>query len=267
MVGNQELSQQPFGVFWHATHLGELSMLTVGEPLSTDPRVVVHTDTSQGGYRRLAVLDDRLVGYLALGSKQADSLAIKRIIDEGTPISKGIKPLLKGQFDARSYLSNQRSRATRNLLNTKAPLYNIEVVQRRPTTEELNYTGRRQPITDQLALNRYPMPTFQPNNHVEQYGNSPSANVTETPIYYYKDEINPFTGNLPAPMLPQPEPDRRRLSEPSQAPYTYANQTPKPNYQSLPTPNQQTQRYTLWTYGEQPDMQTVVPNIHEGEIL
>jgi NADPH-dependent 2,4-dienoyl-CoA reductase/sulfur reductase-like enzyme len=267
MVGNKELSQQPFGVFWHATHLGELSMLTVGEPLSTDPRVVVHTDTSQGGYRRLAVLDDRLVGYLALGSKQADSLAIKRIIDEGTPISKGIKPLLKGQFDARSYLSNQRSRATRSLLNPKTPLRNIEVAQQRPTTEELNYTGRRQPVTDQLAMNRSPMPTFQPNNPVEQYRNGPSANMAETPIYYYKDEINPFTGNLPAPMLPQPEPNRGRVLEPPQAPYTYVNQTPTPDYQSLPIPNQQTQRYTLWTYGEQPDIQTIVPNIHEGEIL
>ncbi len=261
MVGNKELSQQPFGVFWHATHLGELSMLTVGEPLITGPRIAIHTDTSQGGYRRLAVLDDRLVGYLALGPKQSDSLAIKRIIDEETPISKGIKPLLKGQFDARSYLSNQRSRATRSLLDTKMPMQNIQAPPQRPTTKELPYADHRQPITDELAMNRPPMPTFQ------QYENGQQINVPETPIYYYKDEINPFTGNLPVPTLFQPEPDRRGTAEPSPAPYTYTDPTLAAKYELQPISDQQTQHYNLWAYAEQPlGIQTVVPDIHKREI-
>ncbi len=83
MTGHEELAREPFGVQWHATHLGELSMLTVGNPLSMHDRVTTLTDTSQGGYRRMAIVDDRLVGYLSLGTRQPDSLAIKRIIGEG----------------------------------------------------------------------------------------------------------------------------------------------------------------------------------------
>ncbi|MBV9710842.1 MAG: FAD-dependent oxidoreductase, partial [Ktedonobacteraceae bacterium] len=39
LVGREDLAQQPFGVQWHATHLGELSMLTVGDPMIENNRI------------------------------------------------------------------------------------------------------------------------------------------------------------------------------------------------------------------------------------
>jgi NAD(P)H-nitrite reductase large subunit len=114
MAGHDELAvQRPLGVPWHATQLGELSMLTVGEPLSTDRQVITLTDTSQGEYRRLAIVDDRLIGYLSIGTTPPDSLAIKQIIDEGESIRDLTNALLKGDFDARISLSQQKSHAVK----------------------------------------------------------------------------------------------------------------------------------------------------------
>jgi NADPH-dependent 2,4-dienoyl-CoA reductase/sulfur reductase-like enzyme len=121
MTGHDDLANQSFGVQWHATHLGELSMLTVGSPLETGPNIMTLTDTSQGGYRRMAIIDDRLIGYLALGSAQPDSLAIKQIIDEGHPIRDITKELLKGSFDARRYLSQRHTYMAQAMLTGKLP--------------------------------------------------------------------------------------------------------------------------------------------------
>ncbi|HTI14610.1 MAG TPA: FAD-dependent oxidoreductase [Dictyobacter sp.] len=108
MVGQQQPVQQPFGVHWHATHLGELSMLTAGTPLRQDQHTTTLTDISQGGYRRVTLQDDRLIGYLSLGELPADSLAIKRIIDEGKPVHTILKQLLKGHLNADAYFSQQQ---------------------------------------------------------------------------------------------------------------------------------------------------------------
>ncbi|GCE18833.1 NAD(P)/FAD-dependent oxidoreductase [Dictyobacter kobayashii] len=206
MVGHKELAQQPFGVQWHATHLGELSMLTVGEPISKDPRVTTLTDTSQGGYRRITMLDDLLVGYLSLGNTQPDSLAIKRLIDEGVSIRNVIKPLLKGQFDSRSYLSHQRSRATRNLLEQKLPMLmrreEVETPGLLPNTDEFFSFPEPQQVNPR-ATRQLPPPSQQPQidplqqrRVVEQPARMPAAAMPALPIHN-EDEINPFTGNLP----------------------------------------------------------------------
>jgi NADPH-dependent 2,4-dienoyl-CoA reductase/sulfur reductase-like enzyme len=291
MVGHKELAQQPFGVFWHATHLGELSMLTVGEPLSNDPGVVIRTDTSQGGYRRLAMIDDRLVGYLALGSKQADSLAIKRIIDEGTPINKGVKALLKGQFDARSYVSTQRSHATKNLLTNKLPMLNEGVVPQISAPETRNYElpaasqpSRNQPPMMPPAAYQSPMmppaahqspmmppaayqspaPATHQNIPMEQYRDKQPLGMAEIPAYY-DDEFNPFTGTLPTPTVAQPA-ISTRISEPLQSSYIYTNQAPTPSQGRQPVSNRQQQQYKLWTFADQPvEAQTVVLDIRGEE--
>lgn len=66
----------------------------------------------------MCVIDDRLVGYLSLGPAQPDSLAIKRIIDEGLSIRDIKKALLKGTFDARKYFSRQRTNAAQRMVTT-----------------------------------------------------------------------------------------------------------------------------------------------------
>lgn len=121
ITGHQEQEQEPFGVQWHATHLGELSMLTVGSPLATGSNIMTLTDTSQGNYRRMAVVDDRLIGYLALGNAQPDSLAIKQIIDEKHSIRDITKALLKGNFDARRYLSQRHTHTAKAILTGQLP--------------------------------------------------------------------------------------------------------------------------------------------------
>lgn len=116
MARQDECSHPPLGVPWHATQLGDLSMLTIGDPLSEDRRTMILTDTSPSGYRRLAIIDDRLVGYLSVGTAQPDSLAIKSIIDQGHSIRDATKALLKGNFDARKYVAERKSFFTRKLV-------------------------------------------------------------------------------------------------------------------------------------------------------
>lgn len=107
-----------FGVAWHATRLGDLSMLTVGSPLGWPEHTEPLTAQRKNSYYRLLLVDDRLVGYLSLGSAQPDSLAIKRLIDEGLPVREIVKDLLRGKFDARAYFSRKRSYAAQKLLST-----------------------------------------------------------------------------------------------------------------------------------------------------
>src|SRR5262249_48538535 len=48
MAGHPEVVKEPFGVQWHATHVGELSMLTVGDPLgiTENKQGSVYADTN-----------------------------------------------------------------------------------------------------------------------------------------------------------------------------------------------------------------------------
>lgn len=140
-----------FGVPWHATRLGELSMLAVGNVLQSDEAITTQTDNSRGGYRRLGVIDDRLVGYLSLGPVQPDSLAIKRIIDEGLSIRNIKKELLRGTFDARKYFSRQRSYAVERMMTTGRIPYELE--PRPLTTRKLEMVPPMQarPTTGPLA--------------------------------------------------------------------------------------------------------------------
>lgn len=110
--------EESFGVPWHATRLGDLSMLSVGNVLQWRDSTTTLTDSSRGSYRRMCFVDDRLVGYLSLGPAQPDSLAIKRIIDEGLSIRDIKKALLKGTFDARKFFSRQRTYAAQRLITT-----------------------------------------------------------------------------------------------------------------------------------------------------
>ncbi len=125
MTGHYELAAQPFGVPWHATQLGELFMLTVGNPQHWTGNAITLTNNNKGYYRRLSIVGDRLVSYLSLGPTQPDSLAIKHIIDEGLSIRDVKEALLKGDFDARKYFSRQQSRVAIDMVTSgKLPAIN-----------------------------------------------------------------------------------------------------------------------------------------------
>jgi len=118
MTGYHELTAYSIGVPWHATHLGDLSMLTVGNPLHTFEGMSICTDHSKKRYCRMSIIGDRLVGYLSIGAAQPDSLAIKNIIDERRSIRSIKKDLLKGEFDARKYFSQWRSQETLEMVTS-----------------------------------------------------------------------------------------------------------------------------------------------------
>ena len=116
MTGEGE--PEHFGVPWHATRLGDCSMLTVGNPLAQSENVKPLVENRRGAYCRLSIVENRLIGYLFLGSKPPDSLSIKRIIDEGLSVRGITKDLLRGSFDARKYFSNKRSYAVQRMIAT-----------------------------------------------------------------------------------------------------------------------------------------------------
>ncbi|MBV9690872.1 MAG: FAD-dependent oxidoreductase [Ktedonobacteraceae bacterium] len=197
MAGRE--APESFGVQWHATHLGELSMLTVGNPLATGNGVTEMIDTSQGGYRRMTLVDNRLIGYLSLGATQPDSLAIKRIIDDGLAVHDITKALLRGSFDARKYLSQLRSRAAHSIL---IPQKGYVAVANPPSQVRLLPVTGPLAATEALAQEQGKAHSTQPlpeRVQVDAYANS-------------KDEVSPFAGNLPA--LPElvasgPAPSKR----------------------------------------------------------
>src|SRR5262249_50757349 len=70
----------PFGARWHATHIGDLALLVVGAPFSAVAGAeMIIEDNVPRSYRRMALVGDRLIGYLALGQEQPDGLAIKQL--------------------------------------------------------------------------------------------------------------------------------------------------------------------------------------------
>src|SRR5579875_18013 len=219
MTGH-EAEASSFGVPWHATHLGELSMLTVGNPLRWSAEITPLTDSSKGSYRLMALAGDRLVGYLSLGSKQPDSLAIKRIIDEGLPVTAIKKALLKGTFDARAYFSQRSSEAAHHLVTTgKLPDLPPLVATGKLVTCVLAQTGPlpSAPIPmpaqrqQQPAASVQPMQPYRPaarGDHLPETGPlcTPAATApvpVSAPNYVApltiveSEEISSFTGNLP----------------------------------------------------------------------
>lgn len=140
MVGSQEEAASS-GVHWHATQLGELSLLTVGSPLHRLMETTLVTDRRKGSYRLLSIRNDRLVGYLSLGKAQPDSLAIKRIIEEGLPVRNIERNLCTGEFDARQYFAQRQTNGA-------------YVAYAAHTTRKMEVTGK-------LAVPDTPLPRFQ----------------------------------------------------------------------------------------------------------
>jgi NAD(P)H-nitrite reductase large subunit len=99
------------GCFWHATQLGDLSILLAGAPMLTerdhrDNEVL--TNGSSNFQRRIVVRDNRLLGYMAVGPRKPGGLAIKRLIDEQLDIRDIKRQLLSEDFDVRNFLVNRR---------------------------------------------------------------------------------------------------------------------------------------------------------------
>jgi len=260
MTGHDELASEPFGVQWHATHLGELSMLTVGSPLTQHERITTLTDTG-GGYRRMAIVDDRLVGYLSLGPRQPDSLAIKRIIDEGHSVRSLTKALLKGTFDARKYLSQQHTRAAQGMLNTRGlpalpgvlTTTGNSVAQRQPTriAGAINSTSTRILLPQQPAMVQTdPLPQIERNTDalrqqpLRQTGPiQHNAAMRPTPEII-EEELSPFTGHLPT--LTNNVVESNFLNEehtPSGKLWSYANEAAQPAQEQKSRPSG-----NLWSY-------------------
>ena len=201
LTGHKDLANQPFGAPWQATHLGEPFMLSVGDPMSEHPNAMTLTDTSQGGYRRMTIADDRLIGYLSLGTAQPDSLAIKRIIDEGHSVRDITKALLKGKFDARRYLSRHTSRTAEDMLiSGKMPALSSGREDVPP--QLLPVTGSLSAIPAARQTETLAPLAGREETRVAQQLSQPIVQVvqrreSERPVVF-EEELSPFSGNLPA---------------------------------------------------------------------
>ncbi len=193
MTGHQEFVI-PFGVPWHATHLGGLSLLTAGNPLSWVEGAATLTDSSKGSYRRISICNDRLVGYLSLGPTQPDGLAIKRLIDEGHPVREITKALLKGEFDARQYFSRQRSNAAHTMVTTG------KLVAPAVIPSLLSGQAQHDPII-LSASEESLIASYSPRHTDSLTHNTIHRAIARAIAHNYGDEeMSPFTGNLPVPM-------------------------------------------------------------------
>ena len=262
MVGHSEVAKEPFGVQWHATHMGELSMLTVGDPLGTraDQQTAIYAETNRGGYCRIVVVDDRLVGYLSVGTTQPDSLSIKRFIDEGISIRDIIKPLLKGNFDAREYLTKTKTRTARKMVTGQlVPPEQLQPLQlpdtgsykSQPSVQMAPAASQR----DQFSLEKqipyvkqgtsYPQAEQKRQSDLlpallvrksQQTGASPVLTGDQSRSRpFFEDEISPFSGNLPA---VNNEDSRKRPTN------TYTEPIP-----ARPLATSKTITRNLWQYG------------------
>ncbi|GHO44202.1 NAD(P)/FAD-dependent oxidoreductase [Ktedonospora formicarum] len=277
LAGRKDLAQQQFGIAWHATHVGELSMLTVGDPLLEGPTISKVTDKSQGGYRRLALEGDRLVGYLSLGQTQPDSLAIKRIIEEGHSVRNILRELQKGNFDARQYLSRLNSHTARGIISGKLPVIQAPTST---TTKNLKPQLDEQPavaakgtgpiqlqgsLHSEMQKHTGPIEmthaTRQPSNNDQQRDTGEAwllDGASEAP-QASQHSLNPFNGNLPVPgysllgdeeievfsgRLPQP----MSSMVPHQEREPFSGNRPQPGIQN---PNQRkNEPKKLWSYAE-----------------
>lgn len=198
LAGREDLARQPFGVQWHATHLGELSMLTVGDPMIENSKVETLTNVSQSGYRRMTIAGDRLLGYLSLGSEPPDSLAIKHIIDEGLPIRNVIKPLLKGKLDARQYVSEQRSRFAQGMLTGQLSASQLPP-QLVPMNAQLTPVPSP-PAEAQPAASAGEKEQVMFYEEISSFSGQLPSIQQQVPSYEQDpitEEVSPFTGNLP----------------------------------------------------------------------
>lgn len=229
MTGRDETVESSFGVPWHATHVGELSMLTVGNPLRWSENATTLTDSSKGSYRRMTLVGERLVGYLSLGPKQPDSLALKRIIDEGLPVTDIKKALLKGTFDARMFLSRRRSNAAHTMLTT-GKLPDISSDKLPALVRPLPGTGPLSPEQNQRQV--IPMPAARTGGlpdtgplaaraavlapmPVPVARSAPRPAPLPAPaVIVAEEEISPFTGRLPG--IPKGAADTGRSVQPVQ---------------------------------------------------
>ena len=177
LAGREDLARQPLGIAWHATHVGDLSMLTVGDPLAKGSGIEILKEKSQGGYRRLAIAGERLIGYLSLGQSQPDSLAVKRIIEEGHPIHGITRELLKGSFDARQYLSQMRSQTARGMLTGKQPIVKVK----RQEAVSLPQPGQSGPLI-------LPARTTGPIRRIQPVAQGRTSDIRET------DSLAPLAG-------------------------------------------------------------------------
>lgn len=130
------------GCFWHATTLGDMSLLTAGAPMLTERENRQNESFSNGGagfYRQIVVRDNRLIGYFAIGPRQSGGLAIKRLIDEQINIGEIKRQLLTEDFDVRSFFTRRRLHVLQN--------GNLDIISSpsRSTSRSLRGLGGLQP--------------------------------------------------------------------------------------------------------------------------
>ncbi len=158
MTGHSELATSP-GTPWHATQLGELALLVVGDPLRNFEGATTITDNRKGSYRRLSISGNRLISYLSVGATQPDSLAIKRIIDEGRSVQHIEKALLAGELDLRHYSALSASSTAQRIATTgELPVIHVP----RPTVD-LSQDIDGQHNTEPLPRISAPLPYTERN--------------------------------------------------------------------------------------------------------
>ncbi|MGH3180290.1 MAG: FAD-dependent oxidoreductase [Streptosporangiaceae bacterium] len=153
------------GAPWHATQLGTLTLLTVGMTReSSDTEALTHEQ--DGGYFRLTVRQNQLVGYLALGPGAVDGVGIKRLIDEEIPWSDAAEALLTGTFEAHTFFARHHTAQLRTSSGPLAEELSGQTPARGiPSSASLLPHDRRRGRGAHLAFSHKPWPSIQHEIH------------------------------------------------------------------------------------------------------
>ena len=159
ITGHKMSISSSLGVPWQATNLGNFSIVSIGRTKQENSRQKTITNSVGGTYYQLQVEDNyRLTGYLALSPTPANTLGIKRLIDEEHDIREVQHDLLRGTFHADNYFHQKEDFLAQHISQEALRVAWGPSRKRKPETEPLD---RRHLDEETMNLSMQRVPAYQ----------------------------------------------------------------------------------------------------------
>ena len=155
VTGHKMSISSSLGVPWQSTNLGNFSIVSIGRTRQENSRQKTIANYVGGAYYQLQVEENRLTGYLALSPTPANTLAIKRLIDEEHDVREVQHDLLRGTFHADNYFHQKEDFLARYISQEALQVAWGSSRKRKPETEPLDGKHRDEEVMG-LSIQRVP---------------------------------------------------------------------------------------------------------------